>query len=64
MLTIKDLTVKVSNKTILEDFNLEIKEGEIHALMGKNGAGKSTISKVLLRDLDYTAEGKIGRAHV
>ena len=59
MLTIKDLTVKVSNKTILEDFNLEIKEGEIHALMGKNGAGKSTISKVLLRDLDYTAEGSI-----
>lgn len=54
MLTIKDLTVKVSNKTILENFNLEIKEGEIHALMGKNGAGKSTISKVLLRDLDYT----------
>ena len=35
-------------KTILEDFNLEIKEGEIHALMGKNGAGKSTISKVIL----------------
>ncbi len=59
MLTIKNLTVKVSNKTILEDFNLEIKEGEIHALMGKNGAGKSTISKVLLRDLDYTAEGTI-----
>ncbi len=53
MLTIKDLTVKVSNKTILENFNLEIKEGEIHALMGKNGAGKSTISKIILRDEAY-----------
>lgn len=38
---------------ILENFNLEINKGEIHALMGQNGAGKSTISKVLLRDNHY-----------
>ncbi len=53
MLKIKDLTVKVLDKTILEDFNLEIKPGEIHVLMGQNGAGKSTVSKVLLRDTHY-----------
>ena len=53
MLKIKNLTVKVLDKTILEDFNLEINRGEIHVLMGQNGAGESTISKVLLRDLHY-----------
>ncbi len=53
MLKIENLTVKVLDKTILKDFNLEIKPGEIHALMGQNGAGKSTISKVLLRDVHY-----------
>lgn len=53
MLKIKNLTIKVLDKTILENFNLEINSGEIHALMGQNGAGKSTISKVLLRDSHY-----------
>lgn len=53
MLKINNLTVEANKKVILNDFNLEINDGEIHALMGKNGAGKSTISKVLLRDLDY-----------
>ena len=53
MLQIKNLTVKVLDKIILEDFNLEIKDGEIHALMGQNGAGKSTIAKVILRDKNY-----------
>ncbi len=53
MLKIENLTVKVLDKTILEDFNLEINPGEIHVLMGQNGAGKSTISKVLLRDEHY-----------
>jgi Fe-S cluster assembly ATP-binding protein len=53
MLKINNLTVKVLDKTILEDFNLEIGTGEVHALMGQNGAGKSTISKVILRDENY-----------
>ena len=53
MLKIKNITVKVLEKVILNDFSLEIKPGEIHVLMGTNGAGKSTIGKVLMRDLDY-----------
>ena len=53
MLKINNLTVKVLDKTILEDFSLEINSGEIHVLMGQNGAGKSTIAKVLLRDIHY-----------
>jgi Fe-S cluster assembly ATP-binding protein len=53
MLKINNLTVKVLDKIILENFNLEIKPGEIHVLMGQNGAGKSTISKVILRDENY-----------
>lgn len=60
MLKINNLTVKVLDKIILENFNLEIKPGEIHVLMGQNGAGKSTISKVLLRDTHYeVAKGTI-----
>lgn len=59
MLKIENITVKVLDKLILKDFNLEIKPGEIHALMGTNGAGKSTISKVILRDSHYTVEGAI-----
>ena len=56
MLKINNLTVKVLEKNILENFNLEINSGEIHVLMGSNGAGKSTISKVILRDDNYEVE--------
>ena len=49
-LEIKDLSVQVENKIILEDFNLNINAGEIHAIMGPNGTGKSTLSKVIMRD--------------
>ncbi len=52
-LKIKDLTVTVNNKTILDDFNLEIKSGEIHAIMGPNGTGKSTLTKVIMGDPNY-----------
>lgn len=52
-LKIKDLTVTVNNKTILKDFNLEIKSGEIHAIMGPNGTGKSTLTKVIMGDPNY-----------
>lgn len=59
-LKIKDLTVSVENKTILKDFNIEIKSGEIHAIMGPNGTGKSTLSKVIMGDSNYKVEkGKI-----
>ena len=60
MLNINNLSVIADNKEILKDFNLEIKPGEIHALMGQNGAGKSTICRALLKDSNYTiTKGKI-----
>ena len=55
-LKIKDLTVSVENKTILKEFNIEIKSGEIHAIMGPNGTGKSTLSKVIMGDSNYKIE--------
>ena len=53
MLEIKNLTVKVDNKIILNDFNLNIKENEVHVIMGPNGVGKSTLTKVIMADPDY-----------
>jgi len=47
MLEIKDITVKVDEKRIINGFSLTIQPGEIHAIMGPNGAGKSTLAKVL-----------------
>ena len=52
-LEIKNLSCIVNKKEVLHDFNLNIKAGEIHALMGPNGTGKSTITKVILRDQTY-----------
>ena len=48
ILKIEHLTVEVEKKIILHDFNLEIKSGEVHAIMGPNGTGKSTLSKVIM----------------
>ncbi len=53
MLEIKDLTVKASDKEILNNLNLKIDDGEIRVLMGPNGTGKSTICKVLMNHPDY-----------
>jgi len=53
MLSIKNVSVKADNKEILRDFNLDIKDGEIHALMGPNGVGKSTICRAILKDPNY-----------
>ena len=53
MLEIKDLTVKVDNKIILDNFNLNINENEVHVIMGPNGVGKSTLTKVIMADPDY-----------
>lgn len=52
-LEIKNLNVSVKDKKILNDFNMIIKPGEIHAIMGPNGTGKSTLSKVILGDTNY-----------
>ena len=53
MLEIKNLNVSVDDKIILHDFNLTINDGEIHALMGPNGVGKSTICKTIMGDKNY-----------
>ena len=45
---IKDLTVSVNKKIVLNKFNLSIKENETHVIMGPNGVGKSTLSKVIM----------------
>lgn len=56
MLKIKNLTVKAEDKIILKDFSLNIKNNEIHTLMGLNGSGKSTICKVIMGDPNYLVE--------
>jgi len=47
MLVIKDLHASVDGKEILKGINLEVKAGEVHAIMGPNGSGKSTLSNVI-----------------
>lgn len=47
MLSIKNLNVNVEGKPILKGINLEVKAGEVHAIMGPNGSGKSTLAQVL-----------------
>ena len=59
MLTIKDLKANIDNKEILKGLNLEIKPGEVHAIMGPNGSGKSTLSNVLSGKKGYTLSGNI-----
>ena len=54
MLKIVNLSVDIENKNILHDFNLNINKGEIHAIMGPNGIGKSTICKTIMGDENYT----------
>jgi len=52
MLSIQNLMVSINGKTILKDFNMEVNAGEVHAIMGPNGTGKSTLASVIAgRDL-------------
>lgn len=56
MLQIKDLKAGIEDNQILKGINLEVKAGEIHAIMGPNGSGKSTLSAVIAGNEDYEVE--------
>jgi len=56
MLTIKDLKVSVEDNMIIKGLNLEVKPGEVHAIMGPNGTGKSTLASVIAGKDDFEVE--------
>jgi len=57
ILSVRNLTANVDGTPILKGVNLEVKAGEIHAIMGRNGSGKSTFSKVLAGHPSYEVTG-------
>ena len=59
MLKINNLNAKNQEKIILSGFNLEIKPGEVHAIMGPNGSGKSTLSNILSGKKGYDVTGDV-----
>ena len=56
MLKIKNLVAGIENKTILNNINLNIKKGEFHVIMGRNGTGKSTLANILTGKENYHIE--------
>ena len=56
MLEIRNLTVAIAGNTILDNFNLTVKDGEVAAIMGPNGTGKSTLAYVIAGKSDYEVQ--------
>lgn len=57
MLSVKDLAASIEGKAILNGINLEVKPGEVHAIMGPNGSGKSTLASVLAGREEFEVTG-------
>jgi len=56
VLEVKNLSVSINGRKILDDLDLTVRDGEVAALMGPNGSGKSTLSHVIAGRKDYMVE--------
>ena len=59
MLKVENLVASIGDVGILKGINLEVPEGEVHAIMGPNGSGKSTLCHAVMGNEDYSQDGKI-----